>query len=473
MSAMNDTILMISRAGMEITWRYAWILFLTRLAFGRHFPLPVAVCAFLMAAVLTQLPVGRKWRVYQRLLVQITGFILFGLLTVHQIQFQALPFFSLDWMGHLLFDTKSIFLWFNLLLILLCLWIIWRGGQILVKSARLYFPICLHFDKGLGLFFLLLIAKAFVESKTDFSIQGRDTMSLAIAFFVFSLTAISVARNQGKVEKSFLSGHRGIGLILTISTLVTLLGTGTTLLTYPYLYKMADALLIITKTVAQSTDPVIFGTLLFLLRRRERSIQSDELSTDAPKLTHTDTPELADQDAQSLEGVGSLFQTMVGWSLFGIIGLVFLGTLAWILIYTFRLLLKRNSDDTAHSLSTGWILDMLRKLERIPLLIRDGWVSLLKGVDCAATAYIGMLRWGSQSGMDLVPGETPAEYGNRLMKRFPGLGIEIEMIVNAFNREVYGQTTTDQQMLFLLRSAQRRMRDIRYWPLRIKVWFSQ
>jgi len=471
MNAMNDAILTIARGGMEITWRYAWALFLTQLAIRRHFPLPAAVGAFLMAAVVTQLPVGRNWRVYQKLLLQIVGFIPFGLLVVHQIQYQEFPFFSLGWIGHLLLDAKSISQWFILILLLLCLYLIWRGGQILVKSSRLYFPVCLHFDKGMGLFFLLLITKAFVESRTEFYLQGRDIVFLAIAYFVFSLTSISIARNQSNVQKSFLAGHRGIGVILTVSTLVTLLGTGTILLVYPYLYDVADSLFIVMKDVAQSIDPVIFKTLLFLFKRRERSIQPDEPHTDATKLTNIDTPKLADVDTQAVEGGGSLFQMIVGWGLFGIIGMVFLGALVYLLIYILRLLLKRSSDDTTQSLSTGWILKLFRRFVALPLLMWLGWVTLLKGIDCATMVYAGMLRWGRQSGMAHVHNETPTEYGNRLMNDFPGLRAEIELIVEAFNREVYGQTTTDREILSHLRSALRRMKQLRYWPSRIKVWY--
>jgi len=470
---MNGTILTIARGGMEITWRYAWALFLIQLAFRRPFPLPVAVCAFLMAAVLAQLPVGRNWRVYQRLLLQIAGFIPFGLWVVHQIQYQALPFFSFGWIDHLLLDAKSISLWFILILTLLCLGLIWRGGQILVKSSRLYFPVCLHFDKGLGLFFLLLITKAFVESKTWFYLQGRDIFFLAIAYFVFSLTSISIARNQSKVEKSFLAGHRGIGVILTISTLVTLLGTGAILLVYPYLYDMADSLLDVTKGAVQSIDPVIFKILLFLSRRsKERSIQSDELYTDAPKLTSIDTPKLTDMDTQAVEGGGTLFQLIVGWGLFGIIVLVFLGALVYFLIYILRLLLKRSHDDTSQTLPVGWISDLLRRFVALPWLMWQGWMTLLKGVDCAAMVYAGMLRWGRQSGMAMVHNETSIEYGNRLMRGFPGLRAEIELIVEAFNREVYGQTITDREILSHLRLALSRMKRLRYWPSRIKVWYS-
>ena len=186
-----------------------------------------------------------------------------------------------------------------------------------------------------------------------------------------------------------------------------------------------------------------------------------------------DTPKLNDMGTQAVEGGGTLFQLIVGWGLFGIIGMVVLGVLAYLLIYILRLLLKRSRDDTAQPPSIGWISDFLRKLVGLPLLIWCGWVSLLKGVDCAAMAYAGMLRWGRRSGMTLIPSETPAEYGNRLMIGFAGLWAEIELIVEAFNREAYGQATTDREILSSLRSAQRRMKRLRYWPSRIKVWFFQ
>jgi hypothetical protein len=342
-----------------------------------------------------------------------------------------------------------------------------------VKSSRLYFPVCVHFDKGLGLFFLLLITKAFVESRAGLYLHGRDIGFLAIAYFVFSLTSISIARNQSNVQKSFLSGHQGIGVILSISTLATLLGTGTIFLVYPYLYSVADSLLVVTKVVTHSMEPVLIKILLFLFRPRELTLQPDEPYTDAAKLTDMDTTKLTDMDTQAVEGWGSLFQLIVGWGLFGIIGMVVLGVLVYLLIYTLRLLLKRSRDDTAQPLSTGWISDLFRKLVALPLLMWRGWVSLLKRVDCATTAYAGMLRWGRRSGMTQIHSETPAEYGNRLMNGFPGLGAEIELIVEAFNREVYGQTTTDRQILSRLRSAQRRMKRLRYWPSRIKVWFFQ
>jgi hypothetical protein len=91
----------------------------------------------------------------------------------------------------------------------------------------------------------------------------------------------------------------------------------------------------------------------------------------------------------------------------------------------------------------------------------------------AASVYTGLLAWGRRSGVRLLSNETPAEYGKRLVWHFPDLGDEIAWIIDAFNREIYGQMTTDDKILLRLRLAQQHMKRLRYWPSRIKTCFSQ
>ena len=465
MKAWNDTLLTLARGGMEISWRYAWAFFLTQLAIHRNFPLPTAVGAFCMAAFLTFLSAGKNWRVYQRLLLQIAGFVLLALLAVHSIQYHTFPLFSLGWIGNLFLDAKSLSQWSVLILTLFCLWLIWRGGQILVKTSRLYLPVCMHFDKGLGLFFLLLIIKAFVESRAGIYVQGWTLGFLAIAYFVFGLTSISMARNQSDVQKSFLSGYQGIGVILSVSAMIVLVGASTAFLIYPYLFGIADSMLVVLRDAAQPMTPVLVKILLFLFQPRKISLQPDE--------PYTDAPTLPDLDNQTVVGWEAILQNMIGAGLIGIIGIVILGIFGYLLTYVIRLLLKRNQNDRATSLSTEGISDLLKALLTLPIIIWRGLVSLLKGVDCAKTAYFKMLQWGRRSGMALVSSETPTEYGNRLTRIFPDLETEITMIVEAFNREVYGQTTVERKILSSLRLALRCMKRARYWPSRIKVRYFQ
>ena len=101
-----------------------------------------------------------------------------------------------------------------------------------------------------------------------------------------------------------------------------------------------------------------------------------------------------------------------------------------------------------------------------------GLASLLKRIDSAAAIYAGLLRWGRRSGLPPVASETPLEYGVRLMQRFPHLQTEIEMIIEAFNREIYGQIQSNQKVLTRIQTARRRMRNPRHWPSRMRGWFA-
>ena len=115
---------------------------------------------------------------------------------------------------------------------------------------------------------------------------------------------------------------------------------------------------------------------------------------------------------------------------------------------------------------------LLAMIGAISVGICNGLLFLLKRIDSAAAVYAGMLRWGRRSGLPAVLSETPVEYGERLKQWFPQLKTEIEMIIEAFNREIYGQIPPDMRTLTGILSARRRMRNPRHWPLRFQAWFA-
>ena len=102
----------------------------------------------------------------------------------------------------------------------------------------------------------------------------------------------------------------------------------------------------------------------------------------------------------------------------------------------------------------------------------NGLVLVFKRIDSAAAAYAGLLRWGRRSGLTAAASETPVEYGTRLGQRFPLLHSEIGLIIEAFNRELYGQRPTDRTVLAGIQSARHRMRNPRHWPSRARAWFT-
>ena len=113
-------------------------------------------------------------------------------------------------------------------------------------------------------------------------------------------------------------------------------------------------------------------------------------------------------------------------------------------------------------------------LEKLRLFLRSLWIRFvrsIRGYKGAARFYTALLAWGRRSGLSHFRSETPAEYGLRLTSRFPALGKDIALIVDTFNREVYGGIVSDESRLGAARSAWSGLRNPRYWPGRLKTWF--
>ena len=96
-----------------------------------------------------------------------------------------------------------------------------------------------------------------------------------------------------------------------------------------------------------------------------------------------------------------------------------------------------------------------------------------KGYRGAVQLYAALLTWGRHSGLPYFLSETPAEYGLRLKYRFPSLKTEIELIIEAFNQEVYGEIILDSEQCAIAQFAWRRLRSPLHWPSRLKTWFLQ
>ena len=95
----------------------------------------------------------------------------------------------------------------------------------------------------------------------------------------------------------------------------------------------------------------------------------------------------------------------------------------------------------------------------------------MKGYEKAAELYGALLGWAHRSGFSDVRSETPLELGARLDARFPALKPQIEVIISAFNQEVYGERVLSSMQLATARSAWRTLHSPLLWPSRLKTWF--
>jgi hypothetical protein len=361
MTSGKNALLVISRAGMEISWRYAWAGFLIPAIFHRRFPLIEAIGAFAMAAILTQLPTGRNWRVYQTLLVQLAGFVVFAILTVYRIGYEAYSFFSFAWMGDLFSELRAPAHGFLLLLQLFCLWLIWQGGRALGKDSKDYFAVCTQFDKGLGLFLLLLLIKFLVQEKGGYAVEDPANRFLIIAFFIFSLAAIGLTRDMRDVQKTFLTGYHGVGIIFGFSTVIVLFGSGLILLFYPYLTLMADSLANVLSDVTGPMVPLLVKILSFLFvpgRIRNEISNSAAAGSGTGGLS---PPNVGGWEALLLKGIGL--------GLMAVIGLMAIAAFAFLMIHILRFLMRKSNQAGVHPKSASRVLEWLKALMLMPLCV--------------------------------------------------------------------------------------------------------
>jgi hypothetical protein len=347
-----------------------------------------------------------------------------------------------------------------------CLILIWQGGWHLRKSPRDYLSVCLQFDKGLGLLFGLLIVNALFLIRAGAGMAADSLGFLIPAYLIFGLSAIGLNRHQQDVRKSFLSGYRGLGIIFSVAALTILFSSGVVFLFHPYLFPAADALL---ATLDQATAPMVpylihFIRYLLVPRHRMRLFSGIEEDQEALQI---------ELSAPAADGWQSAVANILVWVTMGAVILMVAGLLLYMLKRVLAWLLSKDDQDRPSLTFQAWALGLLKSLAAIPATLRRFLTAFLKPADSAAMVYVRLLTWGKHSGVLKRCNETPDEYADRLMRLFPGLDQEIRQIVDAFNREIYGLIQTGPDVLADIRKARRRMRRMRHWPRRAKVWLLQ
>lgn len=465
MKTPKKALLVLTSAGMEITWRYAWSNFLTLVIIHQPFPLPLGLGAFGAAAFFTRLSSNRNWRRLQAAILHILGCTLAAVLLIHRLFFKETALFNGAWVTELIRQLKFPQQWFILLPIIFCLLLFWLGGRTSEKTPRDYLSVCLQFDKGLGAFFLIFLIKFLAQEKGGLHLEDPISRLLVIAFFLFGLLSIGLAREQSDAKKSFLAGYHGIGIILGFAVVSVLCGAALILLTFPYLTHMADSANLVLKEAAAPLGPIIVSILRFIFARSKYQIETGGSATT--------TAGVNDALPASTGGWEEYLLSAIGWGLIGILGLAAIGLSGYLICYIIRWLLKRPSQGGASLQSVNWLSKLLFLLVALPRNIWGRVMYSFRSADGAVSVYARILRWGRRSGLQPVASETPGEYGRRLKHQFPELEKEIEIIIEAVNREVYGEIATGEQTLYSICSALGRMRSLRHWPSRISGWFVQ
>ncbi|MGQ9645769.1 MAG: DUF4129 domain-containing protein [Thermodesulfobacteriota bacterium] len=449
--------------GMELSWRYAWANFLTTSILHRFFPFPEAIVTFALAAVVTLLSRGRGWRIITILMTQVFGFILASLRMVYLFNSWYHPMLSEASFTEFFKTPTGSLEWFHLILLLFLVLIFWVGGVTFVKRPKVYAAFCSRFDLGIAAFALLFLTKFIALYKGGVRIDDPLSQLFFFPFFIFSLLGIGSARGGATSPKNFLPGYQGIGVILSFTGVVLLFGVSLVLFFLPYLTLAAETGYGVMKTAAKPFGPVLVSILRFIFMGR--SVRPEPSSGAAEEgIGELITP---GESSWWME----LLEKTFTWVFGGLLGFTVLVGSCIALFFLFRWLLSKTPSSRGGQ--TPWSLISLW-LERVRIFLvslRTWIIRRRKGYRAAIQLFKALRIWGRRSGLPHILSETPTEYGLRLKHRFPSLGREIELIIEAFNQEVYAETTLSETQLSQVRFALRRMRSPIHWPSRLRSWF--
>jgi hypothetical protein len=461
----NRAILTLASMGMELSWRYAWAAFLTSSILDHPFPFPEAVGTFVLAVLITFISAERGWRVIWVLGLQLLGFIPAALRVIHIFNSWSESFLNQAFKSYVgsLNQQGIPQEWLIVLLLLFWVFFFWGGGVSLAKRPRDYATVCTRFDLGLGTFFLLFLIKFYLQIIGTNKLPDPVSVYLLFSFFIFGLLAVGLALHGGtetSETKTFMPGYRGLGVILSFIVLLLLFGGGLLLFAMPFLTATAKAGYGILKSGS--------APLLYILMKVIHFIFGDDY-----ELAKTEPPATKQMaKGHSLDLHGKWLQIMgeiLVWLFWILLAIILLTIICALLYSLFKWLFSKTETRGKKDIPWNLILHWGRKLRLFLSASCKAIIRKCKGYRGVVQLYEALLGWGHRSGLPHALSETPAEYGMRLKYFFPSLKQEIEFIVEAFNREVYGEIALDEQQLTLASHAFRRLCSPLTWLLRLKI----
>ena len=448
--------------GMEMCWLYGWAAFSMTAIMDRPFSPAGALGAFVLAAILTHLSVGKGWRIIQVGGLQVFGFACVALWTLHAIYYSSHPLADTGWFFALFHQPRPPLEWVIFVLILIWVLLFWIGGYAQARRPRAYFTVCARFDIGIAAFFCLFLVKLVLLEKGGIKVNDPLSSFLIFPFFLLSLLAIGMARIEHKAHKVYLPGYRSIGIIATFMATVILSAGAVILFFLPFLTAVAGTGYRALKIGAGFVLPVVERVLRYVFMGRG---VREEPASSSPKPGEWGS--LFSMNGPWMEFI----EKVMKWGMKGLAVLLLLGAFSVIVFYLVKWLLSKTARVQGGTEETHKTVPWFVRLWTALILFYKRLLLSIRGYKKAAELYAVLLGWGQRSGLARFIHETPLEFGTRLDKHFPRLKSEIDVIVSAFNREVYGEVNMSGEGMRQALSAWRALRSPRHWPLRLKTRF--
>jgi len=463
MNGRRSALLFISGAGMELCWLYAWAVFLFFSIYQQPFSLFFAALIFGLGFMASTFHQDRGWRRIQILIFRLSVFLV-GFFIV--LQEHGKPYFNFSGFIGLIEcfkGPKEASQWFFLALLLILTYIIWKRGSSLAFNLLNPETVYGRFDLGIAAFFVLLIMKLLLSVKAGIMITQPKVELLFTPYFIFSLLVIGLIRNRNAAEKDYIPGFQKIGVILSFTMILLLLGACVSLLFYSHLTTGAENLSGVLKKGAAPLVPVLIAVIRFLFSPK-RHRMNEETGTMGSQ--GADIIPLGEAEKET-----GILGEIMKWAPAGLILLLLIAAVSFGAWYLIKYLLSKTSPAKKKPIRRLSVLTWMAILKNILRFCRKKMVHLLKGHANGVELYASLLIWGRHSGISRRQVETPLEYGHRLMRNFPGLKEEIAVIIELFSCEVYGERILNDNELKSGCNAWRKLKHPATLPVRIKTWF--
>jgi hypothetical protein len=464
MSAKRTIGLLFTQAGMEMSWLLAAGSFLMMSAAHRPFPVFDGAVVFLLSLLVTRITLGRGLRVFWVLGLQVLGFLVGASKMLYAFFHPDLiSYFNPEWISHFFLNLQGTADWSAVIILLVFAFVSWLSGVALARKKSDYTLVCSRFDVGLSALLSLFLIKFLLLVKGGMELTASTAEAMIYPFFIFGLTAIGFARNGEGPLKDFISGYRGMGLLISFAGVSLVFGAGLVLFFMPFLHAGAEIGYALLKSGTEPLGRLFVLILKFLFGRAK--MRSEPASTGSGE----DGRRLVPQAEGSWED--SIVVQVLGWVIVVVMVLVALFLLGLGLWYLFTWLFSRTSRQEGRvggkaGLLT-WFLDFQARLSALQRRLARIFETCTSGVQF----FYFLIKWGGRSGVPQLVSETPNEYGQRLESRFPLLGPEISSIVEAFNLEAYRDDPVDERRMKMLKQARKRLLHVANWPARFKSRF--
>lgn len=458
----NTILLVISSAMMELSWIYALCSFFFLIFDYPIIPLLSSLLAFFAPIIIKSIIKGRGKKVFEHIVWYSFFYLLILLFTTYLFVPQNEPFFGFKWLNFLWYKDFGPIDGLAYIILFLSFNVFWFSGYRLTNRSANHLAVSSRFDLGIA-----MLALTFIISEAA-GITFPNSNILIYYYFIFGIFAIIQSQNFKNSKIQLKDDQSKTGLIFSVLLLILLLLSWLLLLFLPQMVLAARTGYEILKTIG---NPI--GNFLLMLLSKLYGLNNQVREIDPTGSIEIEIPSLENKELTWLEKIMQLIVTWAGVFLFAVLTILTIG-------YLFYLLWTWFTSKTELDIEKkGFLEELLQFLKyvyngfkKLGYKFYNNLLLLNKKSD-NATIFIlfhGLCQWGKNSGLPKHRSQTPLEYGKYLGRPFPkSYQDDINLIINSFNRELYGKKHNLYEDMIETKKAWKRLTSPSRWPFRLKT----